>query len=237
MAFAIVGSGTYAGGSWASSVAPAKPTGVAANDILFALLTRGGDVNDVTSVPAGWTLLQGYTRSTAERWWLYYKVAGASEGDTYTWQWANPQKSMGLIVAYRDGFNTSDPIDASSNGEYLTGNTTLRATGVTVSADDSPLIMVGGVLYATAPVTFSAPTSPGTFTEDLDTGNATPDWWGCFYSLVVAAGATGNVDATMDSSQTSKHAFLVALKPASSGATAPIHLLRTQYIPAQIGGR
>ena len=236
MAFAIVGSGTYAGGSWATSVAPAKPEGVAANDILFALLTRDGNIGDVTA-PEGWTAIGDYTKGTADRWWLYYKVAGGSEGTTYTWQWANPQKSMGLVVAYRDAFSTADPIDAVGNGEYVTSDTTLRATTVTVSAADSPLVMVGAAFYATAPVTFTTPASPGTWTEDYDTGNATPDWWGCFHHTVIGAGATGSVDATMDSSQTTKHAFLVALNPPSGATTTPLHLLRTKFIPAQIGGR
>lgn len=226
MAFGKVGTGTYAGSSWATSTSVAMPTGVAEGDIMFALLARLLQ-EDVVSAPAGWTALQDNPVGSGYRWWLYYKVAGESEAGPYQWSWTNSQKTMGLIVAYRDGFDTADPIDTSSKLDYANYNATLRAAGVTVAAADSPLLMIGGAA-AGSEVTCSAPTSPGTFTEDLDTGNTTPDFWGFYYSLVVAAGATGNVDATLSASTANKTAFLVALNPpAAAGISIPLlnHLL------------
>ncbi len=219
MAFARVAAGTTYESAASTTIVLAKPEGVAAGDFLLALCSSY-NAADPSAVPSGWAKLQENIYGDTYKWTLYWKIAGASEGDNYTWAWAGSVKRLGLLVAYRDGFNTSDPIDGSSNTAYTTSNASCQAAEVT-AAGATPAIFVG-VCYRTSAATF---TPPGDFVEDIDYGHTNPDFWATFASRVLsAAGATGAVTATLSASLAPKHAFLVVLKaPAvpGSGSSSP----------------
>ena len=119
------------------------------------------------------------------------------------------------IAAYRGGFDTADPVDVYSNTSYKTVDTTVEAASITVSASNSPLIVVGGYYISNTATTATAPASPGTFAEDLDFYDATGDYGRFFYSQVVASGATGDMDVVLSGGGLQlKHAFGIALNPA-----------------------
>jgi hypothetical protein len=211
MAFGLVGRATRVYQSSYHTVSCDKPSGVQQGDIMFALLSRL-DSALPSSVPSGWTIVDdGYT--TVNRTWaLYYKVAGASEPSSYTWQWAASAKTLVQTVAYRDGFDTSDPIDVYSNLHYITSDYTCRGGSITVSMNSSPVVFAGGA-FSGSTLSF---TPPSGFTEDEDFGHTDPDFWGTFSHKTFNAGATGDQDATSSTSGVYKHAFLVALNPLSS---------------------
>lgn len=218
MAFAFVAVAHSVDATPVTSLACNKPTGTVDNDIMFAFIKR----NDSTApsvVPTGWTLAADNPVGGGNSFWLYYRVA-SSEGASYTWQWAAGGRTGITIVSYRDGFNTSTPIDVVSDTVYTTSNTTVRAASMTVAAVNSPIIFFGGT-HATASMTWdTVPTAPTTLTEDVDYYDGTGRFGRGIYSAVWSgSGATGDMDAVISSTQTDKHAFAVALVPSAPAAS------------------
>ena len=212
MAFSKVAS-TQAQSSSASSITVGKPTGVAQGDILFAIVYQYA-LSVAMTPPSGWTAIVTSGGYSYCRIWIYYRVAGASEPSNYTWSSNKSGKILGAIVAYRGGFDTSDPIDTYGTTTYHTKDSTNRAAGISVSATNSPLLWIGGFYYTSWGAT-STPSGPGTWTEDVDSGDA--DFWYAFFSQVWASsGSTGDVDAAISNGTNMKHASLVALNPSAS---------------------
>ena len=211
--FTLVDTAT-AGGLSVNTITCNKPTGTVENDIMIAIISH--HYNDTSDGPSGWTLeadspyINGYNNE------LWYLVAGASEPADYTWDgWDTSTRTRAVIATYRGGFDTADPIDASSNTVYTTYNTTLRAVTVTASVADSPLLAIGATYSTGAPMTATAPASPGTFAEDLDSYDSDGDYVSVFYSQTWAgSGATGGMDITLSASKgVEKHAFGLVLNP------------------------
>lgn len=209
----------------ATDIVLTKPTGTTTNDMLFALL-KNGNGDDPSAVPSGWALVDGTASdalSTGPKHFLYYLVAGGSEPADYTWTWASAARSGGTMICYRDGFDTVTPIDVLSNTSYETSDTNCRAASMTVSATGSPLIFFGCVHENLDTVTFGVPNNPSgaTWTERVDTIDFTNSRFGRAISDTIwsSSGATSDMDSTMSHTKTAKHAFAVALNPAS-GRTA-----------------
>lgn len=211
MAFTFINIGTFDSSSATSVVIP-KPTNTAENDIMFAVVNRA-DSQTFTVVPTGWTSIAlSNLLGFSVDWQLFYKVAGASEPSDYTWTKSGIGKSRGIIVTYRGGFDITDPIDVVSNTEYETSDTTCRAVSMNVSNNNSPLLFFG-IAFGTSPITFTKPSVPTTdWVEDNDAGTTNSDMWYTVDSMVwSSSGATGNMDSTLSTTLTEKHAFAVAL--------------------------
>lgn len=217
MAFGLVAVAHYDNSSSNSAVV-AKPTGTADNDIMFAF-TKHNTNEAVNSVPAGWAQLgAGRWSGAATYFALYWKLA-TSEGSDYTFGWATASRTGVTIAAYRDGFDTADPIDVVSDTVYVTLNTSVQAATMTVTAANSPIIVFAGVNTATSGQTFSPPTTPDTMTENLDYWETNSRFAREISSIVwSSSGATGTMDATFTESVNGKHAFAVALNPATGGS-------------------
>ncbi len=90
------------------------PSGFHAGDILVAqVIVYDGTASDVPSTPSGWTSIRHDSASNGNKVtsWLYYKLAGASEPASYTWN-ISSNWAAGVMGAWR-GAATS-PLDASS---------------------------------------------------------------------------------------------------------------------------
>lgn len=221
MAFALVAAGTAYGSSSATAT-PVKPAGVAADDILFALLKHNAN-EDPTASPSGWSKIGDAWLSTpSSRFTLWWKVAGGSEPADYTWTWATAARTGGVIVAYRDGFDTADPIDVVSDTGYTTSNTTVRAASMTVAAANSPIIFFGAT-HSSSTQSFTPPTAPTTLAEDLDSWGDGARFAREIASAVwTGSGATGALDATYSTTTADKHAFAVVLNPAAGEPTLAV---------------
>lgn len=216
MAFAFVAVTNHAGSASTATITITKPSGTADNDIMVAWIKHNANEAEST-VPTGWTNRGELWNAGSSSFFRIYTKVASSEGADYTWTWATAARTGGSIVTYRDGFNTSDPIDVVSNTAYVTSNTILRAAGVTVASTGSPIIFVGGTHSSTSQ-TFTPPTNPGTFAEDVDFHDTGSRGARTFASLVWgSSGATGDMDATISATTVSKHAFAIVLKPASGG--------------------
>lgn len=212
MAFGKVAHATYDSESSATVVLPA-PAGIAANDILFGYVKHNANETP-TGVPSGWTLLgsEFHTASTSY-WFLYYKIATGSEPADYTWTFATAARAGGVSIAYRDGFDTADPIDAVSDTGYTTNNTTLRAAAATAAEANAPVLFFGCTHNSSANAV-THPSSPAAFTEDVEYfGGGGRGNYEIASLIWTGSGTTGNVDATLASAVDAKHAFLVILTP------------------------
>lgn len=219
MAFAFV-SAAHADNTGVTSLTCDKPTGTTQNDLMLAYVTRKGFNTDPSVVPGGWTQAAKQVDASTYTRWVYWKVAGASEGASYTFEWAADASRIGISIAtYRDGFDTADPIDVVSSTEYLTDNTTIRAASMTVTAANSPIIFTGGAHF-TATESFDVmPSAPTALTEDVDYFNDTSREVRGFASAVWSgSGATGNMDATISATNILKAGFALALNPAAGGS-------------------
>lgn len=225
MAFDYVHHTNYDNSS-STTIVLTKPTGTTTNDLLYALIKRGDNV-DPTGVPSGWTLIAEDQLSTGPKHWLYRLVAGASEGADYTWTWAGTARSGGTMICYRDGFNTADPEDAISNTSYETSDTNVRAAAMTVAVANSPLIFFGCLHDAADTVTFGVPNNPAsgiTWTERVDTHDQTNSRFGRIIAdgIWTGSGSTGDMDSTMSHTKTLKHAFAISLNPSSADLSAAL---------------
>lgn len=208
-------------GGYMNPATLAKPSGTVENDIMFALLSRDNSANPITP-PGGWTLLG----TSSGSYWLYYRVASASEPDSWDWTWTSNAYLRGIIVSFYGGFDTADPIDVVSNTDYVTSNTTFRAASMTLGATEPVVYFAATIGWNSA----SSFTPPSGFSEHYDGGSAsTWHWHEIASNASVSSGATGDIDATGSSATTQKHAFAVALNPAAS-AQCPVQLLRHHSI-------
>jgi len=209
MAFAKIDA-TVANSSGAKTLSCDKPAGTAQNDIMFALVFcyTGGSI---TSSPTGWTLL-----ASSGMHYLYYKVAGASEPASYTWEQSASTRFAISIITYRDGFDTANPIESYSNTPYTTNDTSIVAEAVTTSGANHA-ILVFAQQYGSPSRTHTAPaTQDDQWAEDLDTYNTDSDCGRAIYSDVWSgSGSTGTMTVTSSVATASKHAFAVALNPPS----------------------
>ena len=197
-----------------------KPTNTVEEQIMFTHIMFTGD-RTIDSVPSGWGDCAGSSNPVASNtsqvgydFYLYCKVAGASEPSSWVWSLTGSAKVRAVVITYTAGeFEPTDIIDVISNTAYTTSNTTVRGASMTVSAINSPLVFFGSV-YETSGKTFTAPSATATWVEDVDSGHTNPDFWSSIYSMIwTSSGSTGNMDAILSSADTQKHAFVVALNP------------------------
>ena len=192
-----------------------KPTGTVDGDILFCWIGWYAAVT-IDSVPSGWNLLGEYLANT-DRYALYYKVA-SGEGASWVWSFSATAKVRAVCSCYIKGdFHPTTPIDVVSNTAYRTSDLNVIAATMNVAEVNSPLIFWGG-FYNTSTKSFAKPSVPTSgWVEDDDVWNTTPDFGTEVCSFIWSgSGATGAMSATLSTGSTiTKHAFAVALKPAT----------------------
>lgn len=210
--FTFIAKSDYDSASSTTASASA-PTGTQDDDIMIALLFHHFDAA-TASVPSGWSTIAPLYKSNDTFIGLYRKVA-SSESGSYEWTFSTASRTSLTIATYRGGFDTTDPIDTYSNDSYGTSDEYNPAGTVTVSANKSPLLVIGGEFSGTI-LTHTAPASPGTFNEDVEFGDTTGDHSRFFYSQTVDdSGATGTMTVTISSSVAPayKHTFGLVLNP------------------------
>lgn len=219
-----------------TSLTLAKPSGVNAGNIMFMLLFSNTEY--INETPKGWTLI-GKTTSTGY-FELYYKIVTNTDPTNWTVAWNSSGVIRGVITAYSGIFNTSNPIMTSSNTAYVTSDTTLRASSITTTKNNTPIIFIGACYNGSSNRTFTKPSdiNTDTWTEDLQDGYNTFSY--TFDTLgMTTAGATGNIDATISEVETEKHAWAIALNPIDDTNTVfstilmakPEEIIKAVYSP------
>ncbi len=208
----VVGTPTHFNNAGINSALINKPTGVVTNDIMFAHILHTNNSDRLVSIPADWILI-GRHRNGSSNQALYYKVATTTEAASYTFNFsANPPVGI-TISAYRGCFNPLNPVIASSNTQYVTSNTTYRASAITVPANTTVLFFPSVV--TTTAATFANPlTQSGGWTEDYDSNSSVSGHARAVYrKMISAASSTGVIDSIGMTGTTIKHTFSVGLRP------------------------
>ncbi len=173
-----------------------KPTGTQQGDLMIAFMA--GESAGTWTGDTGWTEVVDANVKFALR--AAYKVAGASEGASYTFTSSSSRILSGAILTYRGA--AYDAI-----GSIASGANPLVITGPTASEDFSVLIGYAGRLASG--VTITAPASMTARVTDND-GNA-PSY--VIADEYVLAGATGTRSFTIGSA-VDVSGVLLTIKPA-----------------------
>lgn len=205
---ALRGTATSSSSSAETSRAPAKPTGVASGDTMIAVVTHDGAATTVTP-PAGWTELT-YQSGTDINLGIYYKVAGSSEGSSYTFTISESRALAVGIIAYDNCNVTFLPYD-EFDYQVNSASTSMTAPGVWSTSTAGMLLFVGGVTNN------SASTPPASMTERLDTGSTGIRVY-MADQLLAVGGDTGSKTATISASH-ANIAACIMLKPSYSTFT------------------
>jgi hypothetical protein len=154
MAITFVGVGTNSENNNADGT-PTLPTGWAAGDLLIVLAFLRGlntDTNPsgLVGIGSGYTALKNFVHSADSpkpRLAVYYKIAGASESDPVvdiTPMGASGNSVIAQVAAFR-GVNQSTPIDVTgADSENASAQNIGAITGITATASDGAVIVVGG---------------------------------------------------------------------------------------------
>jgi hypothetical protein len=176
-----------------TTIVIAKPTGTVENDLMIAMTCNTGGTY---TGPAGWTEVFDSTSRG-----VFYKVAGASEGSSYTFTNSSSQLQDGFILTFRGAtYDTVGAISSSSNPSI--------APAITVGANNSYVICFSSSNVTSNNVaTFPA----GWDVKATDSDSSDP-------SAAVAiksfnAGSSGTVSVSFSSASPFTRSMLVSVKP------------------------
>lgn len=159
----IASATTQNSGTGTSSLVINKPTGTVQNDLMVAIMYAAGPGSTTWTGDTGWTEVCDLGSSPFLR--IAYKVAGASEGSSYTFTASATTANLsGSILTYRYG--TYDTIA----GAFTTGANPLVLTSISPSLSQSILIATGG--RGTNNITLGTPTSMTARVTDNDGSGA-----------------------------------------------------------------
>lgn len=213
----------------ANSVTLNKPTGTTAGDLLITHVGLPSSTVRLTlDLPAGWAFLRR-DRSNLPAYAvgsdLVYRIAGAGEPASYTFDLSSSSAYAGLMLRI-SGVDTRSPFDAHAG---LTGPSSTNVTAPAVRSVADNVLLLEMAVIATS-TTFA---SPGGMTEinDLDEGSLTIQ---AATQGIPTAGAVGTRTATAGSADVYA-AALVAIRPLALDA-APLQARFASYDNGGTGG-
>lgn len=175
----LVGTASTQNGSTGATLTISKPTGTTQNNLMIAIMVSGNDVGTTWTGDTGWTEIKDQNASPDLR--IAYKIAGASEGDSYTFTNSSSADYLsGCILTYRNAaYDTIGTVGTATSG----GNCT--AAQITVANNMS--ILIAAFANDRDSVTF--PTPAGMSAVISDSGANSPSY--AIFSQLVNAGASG----------------------------------------------
>jgi hypothetical protein len=194
----------------ATSVAPAKPTGLADADVLVAV--SNVDANETITAPADWSACfpQEQTGTQTVRAWYRVVPTAASEPATYTFGGVGSVARRTTIVCY-SGVDNTTPMDVTALATNNASSLVIHAAGITTVTDGAVCVWAGAI-------------DSSTFTVTKPTACTNRDQATTLYRLTLAdlamptAGPTGSQDGSVSTARVNV-GMLIALRPA--GAAAP----------------
>ena len=142
-----------------------RPSGTISGDVLLAqIVVYDGTGTNVPTAPTGWTLIRNNSVNGGNKMtsWMYYKVAGAGEPASYSWNIA-PQYAAGVMGDWRGASLT--PLDQSS-GATATGNPALAAAPSLTPSNNGELQVYFYGSQSGSTSTITEPTAITSLTND-----------------------------------------------------------------------
>ncbi|MFM7310452.1 MAG: hypothetical protein ACKOZY_07570, partial [Flavobacteriales bacterium] len=217
-----------------------KPTGVVAGDMMIANIGNFFNGTNTSATSSGWTLIAG-TDVDRGRATLLYKIAGASEPASYTFDvTAFSSAATGAIVAF-SGVDNTTPFDVAANSAWYTATSTSLSNIPSVSTvtDNSAVVMFGMCSRVTTQTSANflngnwTTTSPANLTELFDVGhnnaNNTPCVGGA-WATKATFGATGlgGLNCNVNTSPRILAGTTIALRPANAFPLASLDVQTCQ---------
>lgn len=195
----------------ATSAAVAVPSGVAVNDIIW-LTVYIENTNTVTAT--GFTAVTNTpiscTSTGAHSVWNFYKRATGADSGTYAVAYGGTSVYRECVAQRISGcILTGDPTEINNGAQRSSNGTATPAVSGTTTGPDRLLLWSGSNFTGTG--TWTAPTSPGTWTLRGTGGGVSTAT-----SPFTTAGATGSVIGNHTASGF-ETGFLIALLPPASG--------------------
>jgi hypothetical protein len=134
----------------ATTLLIAKPSGVAAGDVLVSCVSLNGGTIGAAGVPAGWTPLASLTSQANPKVFGYYKVATSAEPADYAW--TTSSATGGGVIARYSGAAGLDTTASSASGAAASSGTVGQVTTTTANA-----MLVGCMSVNSSSVTLSSP--------------------------------------------------------------------------------
>ncbi len=228
MAIAVASSATTAV-AIASTCVITKPTGLAAGDLMIAMV--GGLLNTAAdyTAPGGWTVSQGATTG-GESCRIFYKVAdsGDAAATNFTFSGSGSEYIGGAMIRV-----TGQSGDVSIFSQQQSNDNNFASADLTPNAADSLLLFFGFTTgSATGLSSYACAVSNPTWTEEFDFGSTAPATDLAFslgYAVRAAATATG--DFTAGNSGTTI-GFFMSLSPLLNVTASPSVITTTVTIEA-----
>ena len=108
-----VGTNSVDAGSSATGVTFSEPAGTQEDDLILVIVKNDATTSNWTA-PADFTQIDQATGTSNQRFWVGYKVRGATQGNGYsfTHDFGAGTNTAGMLVVYRDE-NTGTPLDVA----------------------------------------------------------------------------------------------------------------------------
>lgn len=181
------------------------PAGTVAGDVLVACLALNGGT--VSTAPPGWVRIAAVTSVANPHIFGYYRVAGATEPNSYRFSLSSSVTNGGGIARY-SGVDAAVPLDApASVGASGTATTSASLAGVTTTTSNT---MLAGCMAANSSSTSFTISSPAGMVQAWDVGGKRHE---LADGIQTATGPTGSRTWTFSAARTWA-GWLVALRPA-----------------------
>jgi len=175
-----------------------KPAGTAEDDLLIAAVVIDGNNTDLLSAPAGWSLINVAVSQNEVTLGVWWKLAGASESNSYTFTWSANDQAYGWIMRFT-GHDGASPIDANSN--EIGSSATPSSPSVTTTVDNALVLRLGG--FDDDDITVGTPGLSGHTAINMDksgAGNFSTSG-GSGYTTQAVAGASGSANFTLTNTE------------------------------------
>jgi len=192
-----------------TSLTITAPPGTSKGDLLIAAVALDGPLNGLAA-PAGWTGPDPEeSPSSRSHFGVWWKIATAAEGSSYTFTWGTNEQAYGWIMRFT-GHDPASPIHQFAVG----GGTSDKPTtpSVTTTVSDTMILRLGGFDDDDITVDDSGLIGHTTITMDESgTGNGSVSG-GAAYVLQPSAANSGTADFTLVRSQEFR-AVTIAIAP------------------------
>jgi hypothetical protein len=181
-------------GSNGTSLIIGKPASTAAGDLLVAAVATDGNNTSSLAPPAGWNVVNVAERSGKVTFGVWWKIAGASESNSYTFNWSNNEQAYGWIMRFT-GQDPASPInvDSMSTGKSASP----PSPSVTTTVADTLILRLGG--FDNKRITAGVPGLSGHTAINMNSSNggASSASGGSGYVLQAATGDSGASSFTL----------------------------------------
>ncbi len=200
----------------------ARPSGVAAGDVMIAQIITEGSAG--VSTLSGWTLVRADHDGVNANAYVFWRRATSSEPTGYAWRASGGTRSAGGIVAYRNVSPDGDPVDVHG-GQMTAGSADIVAPSITATAANAYLVTVFSAVSERRETTLSF-LPPAAMVERYDVSSQSGN--GNFRNVVAmhasaplsVAGSTGQRIARL-SQPRSGWGQAIVLRPATAGPVEP----------------